>query len=429
MASKGFDLPVSADQAVCIARGQFEAGELTRAAEVCRRVLRERPEHAAALRLMGEVEFNRGNALYTRGDFDGAVASYRRAVELCPGFLDAQCNLGNALVAVGKIAGAVAAYERAIALNPDCSQAHWNLALALLAQGDFQRGWAEYEWRHREPSTPECPGVAWKGEDLAGKTILLIAEQGLGDAIQFVRYVPMVAQRAGKIVLVCQPQLCPLFSAIEGVWAVVPFREALPSFDVYCHLMSLPAIFGTRVGSIPRQIPYLRPQPALIEKWRQILGPGNGKHRVGLAWAGRAEHQYDRHRSIPLRELAPLGEVRGIEFHSLQIGPASEQVFDLPNGMVVRNHADRLTDLSETAALIANLDGVISVDTLIPHLAGALGARVWLMLAHAADWRWLVDRDDSPWYPTMRLFRQRSAGNWPGVVDSVRRALSAPNSV
>jgi len=368
---------------------------------------------------MGEVEFHRGNALYSRGDFNGAATTYRRAVELSPGFLDAQCNLGNALVAVGKIADAIGAYERAISLNPDCSQAHWNLALALLARGDLQRGWAEYEWRHREPSTPKCPGIAWKGEELQGKTILLIAEQGLGDAIQFVRYVPMVAARGGKIILVCQPELCRLFSAIEGVSAVVPFREALPKFDLYCHLMSLPGIFGTRVESIPRQIPYLHPEPALIQKWREILGPSNGKVRIGLAWAGRAEHQFSQHRSIPLRELAPLGQARGIEFHSLQIGPAAEEVLDLPNGMMMRNHADRLTDLRETAALISNLDLVISVDTLIPHLAGALGARVWLMLAHAADWRWFLDRDDSPWYPTMRLFRQSSAGDWPGVVNSI----------
>ncbi len=258
---------------------------------------------------------------------------------------------------------------------------------------------------------------------------MLIAEQGLGDAIQFIRYVPMVAARDGKIILVCQPELCRLFSAIEGVSAVVPFREGLPKFDLYCHLMSLPGIFVTRVESIPRQIPYLRPEPALIEKWRGILGPRDAKVRVGLAWAGRAEHQFNQHRSIPLRELAPLREVRGIEFHSLQIGPAAEEVHDLPNGMMVRNHADRLTDLSETVALIANLDLVISVDTLIPHLAGAQGARVWLMLAHAADWRWLLDRDDSPWYPTMRLFRQSSAGDWPGVINSICRALSAPISV
>ncbi len=429
MALNGFDLPVSPDQAVCIARGQFEAGDVTRAAEVCRRVLKERPGFAPALRLMGEVDFHRGNALYSRGDFDGAVATYGRAVELSPGFSDVQCNLGNALVAVGKITDAIGAYERAIELNPDCSQAHWNLALALLARGDFERGWAEYEWRHCEPSTPKCPGVAWKGEELEGRTILLIAEQGLGDAIQFVRYVPMVAARGGKIILVCQPELCRLFSAIEEVSAVVPFREALPKFDLYCHLMSLPGIFGTRVESIPRQIPYFHPDPALMEKWREILGPKDGKIRVGLAWAGRAEHQFNRHRSIALPELIPLGQVPGIEYHSLQIGPAAEERLDLPNGMMMRSHADRLTDLSQTAGLIANMDLVISVDTLIPHLAGALGTRVWLMLAHAADWRWLLARDDSPWYPTMRLFRQSSAGDWPGVVNSILRALSAPISV
>jgi hypothetical protein len=239
----------------------------------------------------------------------------------------------------------------------------------------------------------------------------------------------MVVARGGRIILVCQPQLCRVFSAIEGVSAIVPFREALPKFDLYCHLMSLPGIFETRVESIPGHVPYLHPEPALMEKWRRILGPSDGKVRVGLAWAGRAKHQFNQHRSIALRELAPLGHARGIEFHSLQIGPAADQALNLPDGLIVRNHADRLTDLSETAALIANLDLVISVDTLIPHLAGALGARVWLMLAHAADWRWLLDRDDSPWYPTMRLFRQSSAGDWPGVVNSILRALSAPISV
>ncbi len=386
---------------------------------VCyRRAIELRPDFAKA-------HFNLGNALRDQDKLEEAIASYRRAVEIQPGFSEAHSNLGTALKASGQISAAIRAYDEAIRANPELPESHWNRSLAFLIQGDYERGWAEYEWRHRCASATNRPEIQWNGEDLNGKTILLHAEAGQGDTIQFVRYVPMVAGLGARIVLECQPELCRLLRGLAGLTAVIPFGQPVPAFDVHCPLMSLPRVFGTRLESIPREVPYLAPEPNISDRWKRILKPANGRRRIGLVWAGRSEHQYDRARSIMLRDLAPLAEIDGLEFYSLQKGAAAEQALDPPEGMKLINHTAMFTDFAETAGLVSNLDLVIAVDTAVAHLAAALGRPTWILLAYAPDWRWLLERLDSPWYPSIRLFRQESIGDWTGVIRDVCRNLAS----
>ncbi len=309
-------------------------------------------------------------------------------------------------------------------MNPEQPEPHWNRSLAFLIQGDFERGWAEYEWRHRCASATNRPAaLQWNGEEIAGKTILLHAEGGRGDTIQFVRYVPMVAGLGARIVLECQPELCRLVSGLVESMTVIPFGHPVPAFDVHCPLMSLPRVFGTRLDSIPRKIPYLAPSPVLLSKWNSLLGPAHGRRRIGLVWAGRPEHQYDRSRSMKLIDLAPLAQIEGADFFSLQKGPAAEQSLNPPIGMVLKDHTKLLIDFAETAGLISNLDLVIAVDTAVAHLAAALVGRRGSCWRLRQIRRWLLDRSDSPWYPSARLFRQPSIGDWFNVVREVCKQL------
>jgi tetratricopeptide (TPR) repeat protein len=373
---------------------------------------------------LANAHYNLANAYRGQDNLDEAIAAYGRAIRIRPNFPEAHSNLGDALKASGQVSVAIAAYKEAIRLSPLRPEPHWNRALAFLTQGDFERGWAEYEWRHRRPGSHERPGTAWNGESLAGKTILLHAEQGLGDTIQFVRYLPMVAALGGRIVLECQPELCRLLGGSANPSAVMPSGQPPPAFDVHCPLLSLPRIFETRLESIPSEVPYLKPAAALLEKWGGIVGPKNGLRRVGLVWAGRGDHQYDRNRSMTLGDFAPLARIGGVEFYSLQKGAPEGQALDPPAGMVLKDHSAMFSDLAETAALIAHMDLVIAVDTAVAHLAGAMGRPVWVMLAFAPDWRWMLDRPDSPWYPSMRLFRQESIGDWGDVLQEVGQHLS-----
>jgi tetratricopeptide (TPR) repeat protein len=394
-----------------------DGGELDAAIASYLRAIELKPDLANA-------HYNLANAFRNQDRFDEAVEAYQQAIRLRPDFHEAHNNLGDALKASGKVSAAIAAYDRAIEISPDRPEPHWNRALALLTQGDFERGWAEYEWRHRRACAIHRPGILWNGQSLSGKTILLHAEQGLGDTIQFVRYLPMVAAKGGRIVLECQPELCRLLGGSTNPSAVMSSDQPPPGFDVRCPLMSLPRIFGTRLDSIPCKIPYLKPAPALVEKWNKTLGPRTNARRVGLVWAGHPGHQFDRNRSMTLPDLAPLASIDGLDFYSLQKGPAAGQALNPPPGMSTIDHTAMLTDLAETAALIANLDLVISVDTAVAHLAGAIGKPLWLLLAFSPDWRWMTERSDSPWYPSMRLFRQPAIRDWKGVMWEVCRELS-----
>jgi Flp pilus assembly protein TadD len=363
---------------------------------------------------VAEIHVNLSNALRDSWLIDRAIAESEKALAIKPSLAEAHLCLGAALACKGEFARAIAVYRDAIRIRPDFPAAHLNLALAELVTGNLQQGWPEYEWRQScsaalQPRRFSQP--AWNGDHLGGKTILLYAEQGFGDAIHFIRYAPMVAKLGGKVLLECQPALVRLFQNVPGIERIVAVEQTLGHFDLHCALPSLPLMFGTTLDSIPAAIPYLAAEPQAAEAWRTRIDR-SGKHlHVGLAWAGSAENRNDRNRSIPLTKFSPLNSPDRIQFHSLQITPPPAK-----SGISVTDWSAHLKDFADTAALIANLDLVISVDTAVAHLVGAMGKKVWLLLPFPPDWRWLLDRTGSPWYPTIRLFRQETPGDWDSVI-------------
>lgn len=385
--------------------------------------------YASAIRLkpdFADAHYNLANALRAVGQLDEAIAAYQEAIRCNPNCAEAHSNLGVVLRSQGRLNEAIASYDKAIELMPDRPEPHWNRAVTLLLAGNYARGWAAYEWRHRQPWAKPISftQARWKGEDLTGRSILLYAEQGLGDTIQFARFVPLVAARGATVILACQPELRELMRDLAGVRQVVTTGDSLAHFELQCPLMSVPGILGTRVESIPNQVPYLAPDRHLVEAWSSRLQGGTGRLRVGLAWAGRPEHQSDRQRSIPLADLAPLAGAPSTTFYSLQRGMAARQILDAPQGLRLIDVTSELTTFAETAALIHHLDLVISVDTAVAHLAAAMGKPVWLLVPLIPDWRWMLKRSDSPWYPTMRLFRQERFGQWGVPVTRVAQCLS-----
>jgi len=305
---------------------------------------------------------------------------------------------------------------------------HWNLALALLVQGHFPEGWEEYEWRWKTKGllSPRqlLPQPLWDGRPLAGRAILLHAEQGLGDTIQFIRYLPLVAQRGGRVIVECQPELQRLVQAMTPDIPVLARGQPLPDFAFQCPLLSLPKALGTTLATIPATVPYLHADAQNVQMWRDRLAGHGSALKVGLIWAGNPHHKNDRNRSVKLASLAPLAQVPGVQFYSLQKGAAAAQAKTPPPGMDLIDRTDDLQDFADTAAMIANLDLVIAVDTSVVHLAGALAKPVWTLLPYCPDWRWLLKRQDSPWYPTMRLFRQPEIGDWDSVIQQLAAALA-----
>ena len=367
---------------------------------------------------------NRATALHALNRLDEAIASYDRVLTLKPDYVEAHSNRGNALYQLNRHEEALASYAKALALRPDHATAHWNKGLAHLVCGDFERGWRAYEWRWKTPamSPRNFAQPLWRGDaDLAGKTILLHAEQGLGDTIQFCRYVPMVAARSARVVLEVQPPLKPLLGSLAGVGQIFAQGETLPDFDLHCPLLSLPLAFDTRLDTVPAAIPYITTPPDRAAFWALRIRPKVGP-RVGIAWAGSAKHGYDRNRSIGLAPLLVLAAT-GVSLISLQKEmSAQDRELLAARGDILRL-GEEFADFADTAAAIAELDLVISVDTVVAHLAGAMGKPVFLLLPYAPDWRWLLERTDSPWYPTARLFRQKQPGDWQAVVASVAAAL------
>lgn len=359
---------------------------------------------------------NLGNACTDLDDPTAAEAHIRAALRLDSGLAEAHASLGFVLAARGRLAEAVAACEAAIALRPDFVQAHWNLATAALLAGDFGRGFTAYEWRKQHDRFRRdfinLPGPTWSGDDPAGRRILVHAEQGLGDTIQFARYLLLLAARGAAPVLACERSLLPLLSTLPGVQAVAK-DSALPAYDAWIDQMSLPLAFGTRADTIPLAEGYLTADPMRVTRWRQRLPPEGA---IGLAWAGNPAHSNDRQRSLPT-EMARrvLAQAPG-RFVNLQVGPRASET-GLPD------LSPLLTDYAETAALVAALDLVVTVDTSVAHLAGALGVPCWVLLPFAPDWRWMLGRDDSPWYRSVRLFRQAAPGAWSSVIDAVGTAL------
>jgi tetratricopeptide (TPR) repeat protein len=399
----------------------LEGEQLVEGEAALRQALRLNPNFAAA-------HNNLGIARWRGGRLEEARACYEEALRLRPDFAEAVNNLGNTLRDLGRLDEAQALFDRALRLKPDYVDAHWNRALLWLMRGDFARGWPEYEWRWRLPSLPErpFPQPRWDGGPLRGKTILLHAEQGLGDTFQFVRYARLVQQRGAKVILACPPALVRLLAGCTGVDQLVAQGSPLPPFDCHAPLLSLPGIFGTGLNSIPADAPYLRADPALIEYWRGRLADPPGC-KIGIAWQGSGRNRTDARRSIPLGEFEALTLVAGVRLISLQKGPGAEQLPALADRFPV----EELPGLDETrgpfmdtAAVLCCLDLVICCDTALGHLAGALGMPCWLALMAVPDWRWLLGRDDSPWYPRHRLYRLDAPGHWDGLFRRIARDLA-----
>ncbi len=351
------------------------------------------------------------------GDREEAIAQYEQALAVQPDRAETHYNLGSALHRQGRYAEALARYGRALALKPNYAQAHLNRSLTLLLTGRFDEGWPEYEWRFdvaRYDRRFDRP--LWSGNPLAGQSILIHAEQGFGDALQFVRFVPAVAQRGGRVVLEVPASLVRLARTVAGASEVVAAGDPLPEFECHCPLLSLPRVFKTNLANIPNAVPYLSVPAESSAAWAERVAIASGL-KVGVVWAGTAVG------AIDLRLLQPLWEVDGVSWFSLQVGDSARDLSLLDRVKIV-DLSPWLADFAETAAAICHLDLVITVDTSVAHLAGALGRPTWLMLPHPPEWRWLLDRDDSPWYPSARLFRQSKAGDWLGVAHEIAAALT-----
>ena len=382
-----------------------------------------------ALSISPEIEElfnNKGNALKNLGRLDEALASYDRAIALKPDYVEAHSNRGNCLDEMGRYREALSSYEVALALQPHHADAHWNTAVNLLRAGDLKTGWVEYEWRWKIRSFQvkhwHFKQPLWIGaEPIDGKVVLLHNEQGLGDALQFCRYVSLLAARGARVVLEIDEPLKALLSDLTGVSDCISKGETPPDFDFHCPLTSLPLAFDTTLDTIPSAVPYIS-VGAHATDWGARLGSRN-LPRIGLVWSGNPVHGNDRNRSVPLRSLLPLLDVEA-QFVSLQKDIRSSDEVVLRERSDILHLGPELQSFVDTAALIEHLDLVISVDTSVAHLAGALARPVWILLPYVPDWRWLLDREDSPWYPTARLFRQSQAREWPSVVDDMRGALT-----
>lgn len=401
-----------------------QAGNFDKALEIYDKALILRQD-------LAPVHNNRGNALKMLGRFEEAVESYGKAAALNPESPEILTNMGVALSGLQRYEDAAVCYEKALKLKPDHASAHWNHALLLLTKGEFENGWVEYEWRWRvrnfaqykaRHSKPE-----WKGEDPKGRTILLWCEQGLGDTVQFIRYAPLVLARGARVVVQCQKELHRLLASSRDFGEVITSEQAVPAHDLQCSIMSLPYIFGTSLESVPSDIPYIRPDSRLVSQWKERVGACAGL-RVGLVWAGKlwdnipAAKSVDSRRSMNLRMLSPLADIPDVVFVSLQLGAAADQIGSDSPFPIVKYGSD-IMDFSDSAAIIANLDLVISVDTSVAHVSGAMGKRTWLLSRYDSCWRWLLAREDSPWYPSLRLFRQKKAGDWAEVIERVAVAL------
>jgi len=432
-----------------------QAGELEQAVRSFEEAIRRKPDHATAhgnlgvvlaqmrrLRqavasfhraleikpAFGDAYGNLGLAYFELGEFEKAVPQFQRALENGCNTPETHNNLGATLMQLGKPRQAEQSYRRALTIRPDYADAHLNLSRTLLIQGDFGQGWQECEWRKK------CRGwlsrnfrqPQFSGGPLAGRTILVYAEQGLGDTLQFVRYASVLRASGGKVVLECQPPLAKLLQTASRIDRVIPAGADLPDFDVHAPLLSLPALLKTTAASIPAQTPYLHADPRLVEYWRMRLGLVDG-FKVGIAWQGNPAYDGDVRRSIPLIQFEPLAKAPGVRLVNLQNGAGAEQLVGVVRRFSVIDfgpHVDgQAGAFMDTAAIMQNLDLIVTSDTAIAHLAGALGRPVWLILPFAPDCRWLLDRSDSPWYPTMRIFRQRRPGEWEDVFRDMADAL------
>ena len=413
-------ISVSQYQAVRIgeAIALHQQGRFAEAEPIYLAVLELDTEQVDALQLIGALEAQRKN-------HQSAIDYLDRALTIKPDYAEAYNNRGTALQELKRLEEALASYDQALRIKPNYAEAHWNESLCRLLKGEFEAGWQKYEWRWLRRDRTELPRSypqpLWLGkEDLAGKTVLLYGEQGFGDTLQFSRYVRHVAALGAEIVLEVPGALLPLFSELEGKPTLVTKRSSLPAFDFHCPLMSLPLAFKTGLADIDGA-PHLRVPEDRLTAWKTRISAA-GTPRVGLVWSGSAVHKNDSNRSISLGEFKHL-LVNGPAFFCLQKEIRESDQIALKSLPMVRTFASDLTDFADTAALVSLMDVVITVDTSVAHLAGALGKKVWILLPYVPDWRWLLDRSDSPWYDSATLFRQPKIGDWASVIDTVRQRL------
>lgn len=397
-----------------------DLGELDDAIAACEHALLLEPDHAPAWTNLGII-FEKQQRVAE------AVAAHRCAVAVDPSYAKGHANLAVALRNAGAIDEALAVSARAVALDPEQPLAQYNHAHFLLMNGHFMEGFEAYRSRRKcktlSDGDPTFSEPEWQGEPLAGRTLLLFAEYGLGDALHFVRYLPMVIGKGGRIILQVQSALASLLRQLPDV-TVIPRGEALPQFDLQLPLMSLPRLFGTTLDNLPADVPYLHPDPEKLSRWRAVLGRET-RLKVGVVWAGNPKHKGDGQRSLPAEAVLPRLVMPGVQLYSLQKEPRADDGAVLATlGDDIIDLAPALGDFADTAAAVAALDLVIAVDTSVAHLAGALGHPVWMLTPYALDWRWLRDREDSPWYPTMRLFRQRKPREWDDPLMRLTAALS-----
>jgi len=381
-----------------------------------------------ALRLaphMVAAHNDRSNALFRLGRYEDALAGYDAAIRIAPQSAEAHSSKGSVLQLLGRQEEAAACYDEAIRVQPDSAFAQFNKAVQLLLLGDFVQGWPLYESRWRKPDQRGNRYFAeplWLGKQpISGKTILLHAEQGLGDTIQFCRYVPMVEALGAQVIFEVPSTLMTLMQSLPGKRQLVMRGDRLPPFELQCPLLSLPLAFGTTMSNVPCEVPYLSATPSAIARWQKILG-AKQRPRIGMVWSGTPKHKNDVRRSMPFAALAPLLALGG-EFHALQKELRAEDAAAIAAGAPMAFHGEALGDMDATAGLLMAMDVVISVDTSVAHLAGALGKTVWTLLPSAPDFRWHLTRRDSPWYPTMRLIRQPQIDQWPPVITQVMGML------
>ena len=415
----------------------YDQGLIEEAGEYYRRALRSQPDAF-------DARMNLGIVLSDQGKLDEAMEWFLAARELRPNSTEILQNLGMNLGRQGRSRDAIGYYEQAVRLQPDHAETHLNLAYALLSSGDFERGWREYEWRLK---TDDHPGYRinrpfWNGEDIRDRTILLHTEQGFGDNLQLIRFAALVKKRAGHVFVLCQTPLLKLFARCNGVDMAVEGSSYQPNCDVHAPLLSLPAILGTTLDTLPAQVPYLVTDKLLVDHWGAELAKAMDSGdstlaqggsalarrarplRIGIAWQGNPSHSNDRWRSFRLANFAPLAELPGVRLVSLQTDHGLDQLKSADRRFpVIELPGRRSRDFMETAAIMAHLDLVITPDTALAHLAGGLGLRVWTGLCTVDEWRWLAGRDDTPWYPTMRLFRQTAIGDWDSVFRRMTHSL------
>jgi len=373
------------------------------------RAIKINPDYAEAYN-------NLATAFYKLGDFNGAIENCRKAIKLKDNYAEAYNTLAAVLQAEQRFDEAIECYDKTVEYAPDYAEAYYSRGMSYLRKGEFAKGWDDYQWRLKTEKTKvtlRYDKPWWQGEDFQGKTLLVQAEQGFGDSIQFVRYLPMVKEKGGTVILAEKPELIGLFRNLEGINDIVDIgkvAEGNVKYDLYVTLLSLPAIFGTKINSIPAQIPYISAKASNVAHWHNKINTDTFK--IGIVWAGNPTHGNDHNRSCTLNNFIQLAKIKNVKLFSLQKGPGIEQIKNWPEDMELINIGQKFEDFTDTAAAIENMDLTISVDTSVIHLAGAMGKTAWALIPYESDWRWMLNRQDSLWYPTIRLFRQKQYGNW-----------------